>query len=123
MKKNFLPQPGAFPDVRDQRSLPGRPLQLRQGHRFFEVKTYKWVLIKGAQMPNDIVDKQIKSTIDAQLLMKGLTAVDTDERQISSSAISPPSGQRSNSPPSAAGGQVGAMVGAGMAEDGTVEAE
>jgi hypothetical protein len=49
-----------------------------KGTDFSKFKTYKWVLIKDAQRPNDIVDKQIKSTIESQLLVKGLTAVDTD---------------------------------------------
>jgi hypothetical protein len=53
-----------------------------KGTDFSKFKTYKWVLIKGAQMPNDIVDKQIKSTIESQLLMKGLTAVDTDNADL-----------------------------------------
>jgi hypothetical protein len=53
-----------------------------KGTDFSKFKTYEWVLIKGAQMPNDIVDKQIKSTVDAQLLMKGLTAVTTDNADL-----------------------------------------
>ena len=53
-----------------------------KGTDFSKFKTYKWVLIKDAQMPNDIVDKQIKSTVDSQLLMKGLTAVDTDNADL-----------------------------------------
>ncbi len=53
-----------------------------KGTDFSKFKTYKWVLIKDAQMPNDIVDKQIKSTIDSQLLTKGLTAVDTDNADL-----------------------------------------
>ncbi len=53
-----------------------------KGTDFSKFKTYKWVLIKDAQRPNDIVDKQIKSTIDSQLLIKGLTAVDTDNADL-----------------------------------------
>ena len=53
-----------------------------KGTDFSKFKTYKWVLIKDAQMPNEIVDKQIKSTIDSQLLAKGLTAVDTDNADL-----------------------------------------
>jgi hypothetical protein len=53
-----------------------------KGTDFSKFKTYKWVLIKDAQMPNDIVDKQIKSAVDAQLLMKGLTAVDADSADL-----------------------------------------
>jgi hypothetical protein len=53
-----------------------------KGTDFSKFKTYKWVLIKDAQRPNDIVDKQIKSTIDSQLLAKGLTAVDSDNADL-----------------------------------------
>lgn len=53
-----------------------------KGTDFSKFKTYKWVLIKDAQRPNDIVDKQIKSTIDSQLLVKGLTAVDSDDADL-----------------------------------------
>ena len=49
---------------------------------FSKFKTYKWVLIKGAQTPNDIVDKQVKSSIDAQLAAKGLSKVDSDQADI-----------------------------------------
>jgi hypothetical protein len=49
---------------------------------FSKLKTYKWVLIKGAQTPNDIVDKQVKSSIDAQLAAKGLSKVDSDQADI-----------------------------------------
>ena len=45
---------------------------------FSKFKSYKWVEIKGAQTANDLVDKQIKETIDAQLAKKGLTRVDAD---------------------------------------------
>jgi hypothetical protein len=53
-----------------------------KGTDFSKFKTYKWVLIKDAQRPNDIVDKEIKSTIDSQLLVKGLTAVDNDNADL-----------------------------------------
>jgi hypothetical protein len=49
---------------------------------FTKFKTYKWVEIKGAEKPNDIVDKQIKDTIDAQLATKSLTKVDTDDADL-----------------------------------------
>jgi hypothetical protein len=45
---------------------------------FSKFKTYKWVDIKDAQKPNDIVDKQIKETVDTQLATKGLSKVDGD---------------------------------------------
>lgn len=41
-------------------------------------KTYKWVTIKGAQQLNDLVDRQIKSTVDAELAKKGLTKTESD---------------------------------------------
>ncbi len=53
-----------------------------KGTDFSKFKTYKWVVIKGAQTPNDIVDKQIKSTIDSQLLVKGLTATDSESADL-----------------------------------------
>ena len=40
---------------------------------FSTFKTYKWVVIKGAKPINDLVEGQIKSTIDAELGKKGLT--------------------------------------------------
>jgi hypothetical protein len=49
---------------------------------FSKFKTYKWVEIKDAQKPNDIVDKQIKDTIDAQLATKGLSKVDSDDADL-----------------------------------------
>lgn len=45
---------------------------------FSKFKTYKWVPLKGATTANDLVDKQIKDTIDAQLATKGLSKVDED---------------------------------------------
>lgn len=45
---------------------------------FANFKTYKWVAIKGAEKPNDIVDGQIKAAVDAELAKKGLTRVDAD---------------------------------------------
>jgi hypothetical protein len=45
---------------------------------FSGFKTYKWVAIKGAQMPNELVDLQIKAAIDAELATKGLTRTDAD---------------------------------------------
>ena len=43
---------------------------------FSRFKTYKWVAIKDAQKPDDITDKQIKESIDAQLSTKGLSKTD-----------------------------------------------
>jgi hypothetical protein len=45
---------------------------------FTKYKTYKFVPIKDATPVNDLVDKQIKAGIEAQLSQKGLTKVDGD---------------------------------------------
>ena len=45
---------------------------------FAGFKTYRWVTIKGAQQLNDLVDRQIKSTVDAELAKKGLTKTESD---------------------------------------------
>jgi Domain of unknown function (DUF4136) len=44
---------------------------------FSKLKTYQWVIIKGAQQPDDITDKQIKAAVDAELLTKGLSKTDS----------------------------------------------
>jgi hypothetical protein len=49
---------------------------------FTQFKTYKWVPIKGAQPPDDLIDKQIKAAFDAELAKKGLTRVDTDDADL-----------------------------------------
>jgi hypothetical protein len=43
---------------------------------FGSFKTYRWVPIKGASQPNELIDRQIKTTIDIELSKKGLTQVD-----------------------------------------------
>jgi hypothetical protein len=43
------------------------------GTNFEKFKTYKWVLIKGADQPDQLTDQQIKSAIDTELSKKGLT--------------------------------------------------
>jgi Domain of unknown function (DUF4136) len=48
------------------------------GTDFSKFKTYKWVSISGVEYPNQIVDQQIKQSIDSQLASKGLTKVDGD---------------------------------------------
>ena len=49
---------------------------------FSKYKTYKWVPIKDAAKPNDLVDKQIIDTIDAELAKKGLTKTDADSANL-----------------------------------------
>ena len=45
---------------------------------FSKFKTYKWVSIKNADHANDLVDKQIKDALDAELARKGLSKVEGD---------------------------------------------
>ena len=45
---------------------------------FSKFKTYKWVILKDAPTANDLVTKQLKDTVDAELATKGLTKVDDD---------------------------------------------
>jgi hypothetical protein len=45
---------------------------------FGTFKTYKWVALKGAAPLSDLVDRQVKSTVDAELAKKGLTKSDTE---------------------------------------------
>ena len=52
------------------------------GTDFTKYHTYKWVGIQGATYPNQIVDTQIKSSIDSQLAAKGLTKTDTDKADL-----------------------------------------
>jgi hypothetical protein len=52
------------------------------GTDFTKYHTYKWVAIQGATYPNQIVDAQIKSSIDSQLASKGLTKTDGDKADL-----------------------------------------
>ena len=45
------------------------------GTDFSKYHTYKWVVIEGSEQPNQIVDAQIKQSVDSQLAAKGLTKV------------------------------------------------
>jgi hypothetical protein len=45
---------------------------------FATFKTYKWVTLKGAQQPNQLVDGQIRAAIDSELATKGLMRTDAD---------------------------------------------
>jgi len=49
---------------------------------FSKFKTYKWVPIKDAAKVSDLVDKQIRDAIDAELTTKGLTKVDGDDANL-----------------------------------------
>jgi len=45
---------------------------------FSKFKTYTWVRMKDAPKVNDLLDKQIKDSVDAELAKKGLTKTDVD---------------------------------------------
>lgn len=49
---------------------------------FSKYKTYKWVPIKDAQQTNDLVDKQIRDALDAELATKGLSKTDSDSADL-----------------------------------------
>jgi hypothetical protein len=49
-----------------------------QGTDFSKFKTYKWVNIPGAEAPNQLLDQQIKQSIDSQLAAKGFIKTDAD---------------------------------------------
>ena len=49
---------------------------------FSKFKTYKWVTLKNANKLDDLLDKQIKDAVDAQLAQKGLTKVDDDSANL-----------------------------------------
>jgi Domain of unknown function (DUF4136) len=52
------------------------------GVDFSKYHTYKWVTIEGATYPNQIVDAQIKQSVDGQLAAKGLTKTDSDKADL-----------------------------------------
>jgi hypothetical protein len=52
------------------------------GTDFSKYHTYKWVAIEGATQPNQIVDAQIKASVDSQLAAKGLTKTDGDNANL-----------------------------------------
>jgi len=45
---------------------------------FTKYKTYKWVPIKGADLPDALTAKQLTGAVDAELAAKGLTVTDSD---------------------------------------------
>ena len=49
---------------------------------FSKFKTYKWVPIKDAAKVSDLVDKQIRDAMDAELATKGLTKVDGEDANL-----------------------------------------
>jgi hypothetical protein len=49
---------------------------------FAAFKTYKWAEIKGADRPNQLVDKQIRDALEAGLAAKGLEETDSDSADL-----------------------------------------
>jgi hypothetical protein len=49
---------------------------------FSKYKTYKWVAIKGAELPDELTQKALTSALDAQLAGKGLTKTDSDNADL-----------------------------------------
>ena len=49
---------------------------------FSQLRTYKWVDIKGAQQVNSLTDKEIKTAVDSELAQKGLTKVENGNADI-----------------------------------------
>src|SRR5262245_46768299 len=45
---------------------------------FAGFKTYKWVVIKGAQQLSELADRQVKAAVDAELSKKGLMKSESD---------------------------------------------
>jgi Domain of unknown function (DUF4136) len=52
------------------------------GTDFTKYHTYRWVNIEGGTHPNQIVDAQIKQSIDSQLVAKGLTKTDSEQADL-----------------------------------------
>ena len=52
------------------------------GTDFSKYHTYKWVNIEGGAHPNQIVDAEIKQSVDSQLASKGLTKTDGDKADL-----------------------------------------
>ena len=53
-----------------------------QNTDFSRFKTYKWVDLKDATKVSDLVDKQIKAAVDAQLALKGFTKTEDDKADL-----------------------------------------
>lgn len=52
------------------------------GVDFSRFHTYKWVSIEGGGHPNQIVDAEIKQSVDSQLASKGLTKTGDDKADL-----------------------------------------
>jgi len=52
------------------------------GTDFSKYHTYKWVTIEGGAHPNQIMDAEIKQSVDSQLASKGMTKTDGDKADL-----------------------------------------
>jgi hypothetical protein len=52
------------------------------GTDFSKYHTYKWVDIEGGAHPNQIVDAEIKQSVDSQLSSKGMTKTDSEKADL-----------------------------------------
>jgi len=52
------------------------------GINFSKYHTYTWVRVPGVAYPDQILDAQIKSAVDAQLTAKGLMKTDSDKADL-----------------------------------------
>ena len=52
------------------------------GTDFSKYHSYKWVSIEGRAYTNQLVDAQIKQSVDSQLASKGLTKTDNDKADL-----------------------------------------
>jgi uncharacterized protein DUF4136 len=51
--------------------------------KFSDYRTYKWVdVVKGSDQVNEILDKQIKTALEAELATKGLTKTESDDADL-----------------------------------------
>ena len=53
-----------------------------QGANFSKYKTYQWVDIKGGVDLDQLLDQQIKTAFDAELVRKGLSKTDSDQADL-----------------------------------------
>ncbi|MGC1417613.1 MAG: DUF4136 domain-containing protein [Candidatus Acidiferrum sp.] len=65
-------------------SLPAQDVKYNfmPGTDFSKYHTYKWVPIEGGSHPNQIMDAQIKTSVDSQLAAKGLSKTEADNADI-----------------------------------------
>ena len=73
--------------------LHGQDVKTRHmpGTDFSKYRTYSWVMIPGATYPDQIIDSDIKRSIDSELVAKGLTRVESASDSERAAGIAQPS--------------------------------